>query len=524
MNKKYFYITTPIYYPNSKLHIGHCYTTVLADILARYKKMKGYEVFFLTGSDEHGQKIMKSAEISNKKPKEFVDEIIEYFKELWLKLGIEYNHFIRTTDKDHQKSAKAVFSNLYQQDDLYFGQYQGHYCSSCEEFLTVIQIEKDKCIVCSNEVKKISEDTYFFKTSKYVDQLLQYYEKHPDFVTPNFRINEMINSFIKPGLSDLSVTRTNVPWAIKTKEDPKHTIYVWLDALSNYLTAIGYPHTNKTIFKKFWGSQCEVVHLLAKEITRFHAIYWPMILMALKLRLPNKLLVHSWITTKGEKMSKSKGNFIDPLVLINLYSRDAVRFFLAKEVQITRDSNYTHQLFLESYNSNLVNDLGNLLSRTMTMITKFFNGKIPNFEITKNDNDKILRTHIEKTIVEYQKEMDQYNVSGAITYVFDLISSANKYIDIKKPWNLFKENEILSLKTTLNNLTQVLRVSAYLLSPILIDASEIICDQLNINFRQLSFSNLTKFNSVDNLEINDKKNLFNRLNIDDELEKLNKLL
>lgn len=363
-NKKLFYVTTPIYYPSAQLHIGHAYTTTLADIINRYKKMAGYETFFLTGSDEHGEKIEKKAKAAGVRPYKFTTMIVDNFKLLWNKLGIEYSKFIRTTDKEHEVGVQKIFSKLYNNGDIYLGEYEGLYCVNCEEFLTEAQINKvtKQCLVCGNKPQKVKEETYFFKVSKYSQFSINYYNNHPGFIEPEARKNEMLNNFILPGLIDLSVTRTTFSWGIKTLENDKYIIYVWIDALSNYLTALGYLSNDETLFNKFWNNgDVEILQLLGKEIARFHTIYWPSMLESLELRQPNKLLSHGWILFKDTKMSKSIGNVVDPLYLIDKYGRDTLRFYLGYEIPTENDRKFSYEMFLESYNAHLVNNIGNLV-------------------------------------------------------------------------------------------------------------------------------------------------------------------
>ncbi|MGL5268605.1 MAG: methionine--tRNA ligase [Spiroplasma sp.] len=522
---KRFYITTPIYYPSNILHLGHAYTTTIADVLARYKKSQGYEVFFLTGSDEHGQKIAKSAGEKNLSPQKFVDNVVEQFKDLWTKLKIDYTCFIRTTNKNHINTVQKIFSTLLAKNDIYLGKYQGWYCVSDEEFVTDFQINKENntCKNCGGNLVNLSEDSYFFRISTYSKKLLDYYQSHPSFIFPESRKNEMINNFINPGLSDLSVTRTSFTWGIPVLEDKKHIIYVWIDALSNYLSALGYLQEDDSNFQKFWVDEnCEIVQLLGKEITRFHTIYWPILLMALNLRQPKQILSHGWIINDEGKMSKSKGNIIDPRILIERYSADALRCFLIKEINFGFDGKYSHEGFLNFFNVYLVNDLGNLLSRVLTMIIKYSNSKIPNFDNqTMKKNQSELIFSFQTTIKDFHILMDEYQVTNAIEVVWKLIAKLNKFIDNVRPWDLFKNKQIAELNNVLNLFTNGLFIISILLSPILVDSSSKIQSQLGLKASTTLIEDFD-LNDIANSKVDKTELLFKRLNIDEELAYLNK--
>ena len=384
MEKKRFYITTPIYYPSAKLHIGHAYCTVLTDIFARYKRLRGFECYFLTGADEHGQKIEKNAAAAGKTPQQFVDEIVEGFHKLWTLLDISNDDFIRTTQERHVKVVQDIFSKMLANDDIYLGKYKGWYCTPCESFWTDTQVGPNHvCPDCGRPVQVAEEESYFFKTKKYVDSLLKFYDENPKFLTPESRKNEMINTFIKPGLDDLCVSRTSFSWGIPIRENPKHVIYVWLDALTNYITALGYDSDHPEKFEKFWQDpECEIIHILGADITRFHAIYWPMFLESLGLRKPDREFVHGLLMMRDSKMSKSKGNVVDPYPLVERYGLDAVRYYLAREVVFGQDGSFSPEQFVERVNSDLANSLGNLLNRTVSMINKYFGGVVPAYKGT----------------------------------------------------------------------------------------------------------------------------------------------
>jgi len=482
MEKKKFYISTPIYYPSDKLHIGHSYATVAADTMARYKRLAGYDVMFLTGTDEHGQKIQKIAEAKGVSPKQYVDEIVAGIKELWKLLDISNDKFIRTTDDYHVKAVQKIFKKLYDQGDIYKSEYEGWYCTPCESFWTEHQLVDGKCPDCGRPVELTKEESYFFKLSKYADRLIKYIEDHPDFIQPQSRQNEMINNFLKPGLEDLCVSRTSFNWGIPVTFDEKHVVYVWIDALSNYITALGYLSEDDSNFKKYWPAD---VHLVGKEIVRFHTIIWPIMLMALGLPLPKQVFGHGWIILEGGKMSKSKGNVVDPVILVNKYGVDPVRYFLMREVPFGSDGVYSEEALVNRLNSDLANDLGNLLSRTITMIEKYFGGYIPEPKV-KEDVDSELENMALELPGKVDDLMNKMLFSNALVEIFKLVSRANKYIDETMPWVLAKdESKKERLGTVLYNLAEALRYVSVLITPFMPNTPSKIFSQLGIREEEL---------------------------------------
>lgn len=474
-----FYITTPIYYPSDKLHIGHSYTTVAADALARYHRRRGHETYFLTGTDEHGQKIERAAAAVGKTPKEFVDEIVDWIKGLWKALNISYDDFIRTTDERHQEGVRKIFQRLYDQGDIYKSSYEGWYCTPCETFWLEGKLKEGKlCPDCGRPVEWTREESYFFRLSKYADRLLQYIEEHPDFIQPVSRRNEMV-SFIKQGLEDLCVSRASVKWGIPVPVDDNQVIYVWLDALSNYITALGWGTEHDELYRKFWPAD---LHLVGKEIMRFHTIIWPCILMALGEPLPKKVFGHGWLLfgSNAEKMSKSKGNVVDPFTLINHYGLDAVRYYLLREVPFGSDGSYTEEAFVLRTNTDLANDLGNLLSRTTQMINKFGGGKVP--APVAAEDDGVLSQLAAEVVKEYETAFDNLEISTAVASIWKLVGRANKYIDEQAPWVLARDaSKADKLATVLYNLAETLRLIGVLLTPVLIQTPERIWEQLGLD-------------------------------------------
>ena len=528
MKKPTFYITTPIYYPSGKLHIGNSYTTIACDVLARYKRLQGYDVFFLTGTDEHGLKIEQKAQALGMQPQEYVDKMAADIKELWKKLEITNDKFIRTTDDYHEKAVQNIFEKLLAKGDIYLGKYRGWYSVSDEEYFTESQLaevyrDEDGNMIggkapSGHEVQLVEEDCYFFKMSKYADRLVKYYEEHPDFIIPDTRKNEMLNNFIKPGLEDLALTRTSFNWGVKVPSNPEHVVYVWIDALCNYITALGYETgDDDSLFKKYWPAD---VHMVGKEIVRFHTIYWPIILMALDLPLPKHIIGHGWLLMRDGKMSKSKGNVVYPEMIVERYGLDALRYYLMRAVPFGNDGVFTPEDFIGKINFDLANDLGNLLNRTVAMINKYRGGQIPELKSGVTAFDKDLEDVAANTIKNFEEQMDSVHFSNALDEVWKLVARSNKYIDETEPWILAKdETKKDELDSVLAHLAASLRLVAILIQPVMTHTPKEIFAQLGLNSDDMAIQGVSYFDLPAGAQVVAKGTpIFPRLDVEEEQE------
>lgn len=527
--KKNFYITTPIYYASGNIHIGHTYCCVCADTIARYKRLAGYNVRFMTGSDEHGQKIQEKAEAAGLEPKAYVDKIAASFKEVWKALDISYDWYVRTTDDYHVSVVQKVFSELLEKGDIYLGEYKGWYCTPDETFWSDSQVVVDEkgnhfCPDCHRPVHLDSEKAYFLNVKKFVPWLLEFYAKNPDFFSRD-KMNEMINTFIKPGLEDLCITRTSFTWGIPIKEDPKHVIYVWIDALLNYISALGYKSDDDHLFKTFWGDDSEIVHLVGRDITRFHTIYWPILLKALNLREPDRVIVHGLLLTKsGVKLSKSLGNAISPYPLIEKYGVDSLRYYMVREIRFGEDGNFTPAQFVDRLNSDLANSYGNLVNRTLSMINKYFEGVIPEYAEPTSGITRKLYQDIEEKLIQYNAFMEDLKITEGAEKAIELVNLGNKYFDDIAPWTQAKNNNIVLLKECLYAAAEIIRIGSIILSPMMPSKTTDALNQENVPEELRTLASTHTIGKLSGIHINSLSALFPRLKKDDEIKYLTELI
>ena len=517
--KETFYITTPIYYPSRKFTLGNCYTTVICDAISRFKRMNGYDVFYLTGTDEHGQKVEQKAIKAGKTPKQYVDDVVDKIKDLWKLLDIKYDKFIRTTDDYHEKTVQKIMEKLLANGDLYKDAYEGWYCTPCESFWTESQLKDGKCPDCGREVKLMKEESYFFRLSKYQDRLVKYYEENPEFISPKSRMNEMINNFIKPGLKDLCVSRTSFKWGIPLTFDTNHVVYVWVDALSNYITALGYLQENDENFKKFWPAD---LHMVGKEIVRFHTIIWPAILMALDLPLPKQVYGHGWLLLGGDKMSKSKANVVDPHFLVERYGIDAMRYYLLREIPFGSDGTYTNEMLIKRINMDLANIYGNLVHRTLAMLEKYYGGVIP-APGPMTELDEECKAMCEKLLEKCIEDIDKLDAPRALSNIMDVLARANKYIEETSPWTLDKNGDRERLGTVMYNLCEMIRVANVMLQPFITESPKKVFEAFGTPADKQTFESVEKFGgTIPNTQTSKMAPLFGRIDEAKEIEYLNK--
>lgn len=524
-HKKTFYVTTPIYYASGNIHIGHTYCNVCADTIARYKRMMGYDVRFMTGSDEHGEKIQKKALDAGLSPKEYVDRIAASFQEVWKAMNISYDYYVRTTDDSHVACVQKVFTELLKKGDIYLGKYEGWYCTPCESFFTDSQVgEEHLCPDCHRPVHWESEDSYFLNVKKFVPDLMEFYDKHPSFCRKD-KLNEMINTFIKPGLDDLCITRTSFDWGVPIAENPKHIVYVWIDALLNYVSALGYETADESLMRKYWGEETEIVQLAGRDINRFHTIYWPILLMALGLRQPDRILVHGLLLTKsGVKLSKSLGNAPSPYPLIERYGVDSLRYYMVREMQFGEDGAFTPMQFVDRLNADLANNYGNLVNRTLSMVNRYFEGRIPSYRKDVSERTRVMMERAKELVDEYVSRMNEFDITGGTGSAMELLGLGSKYFDDMAPWNLSKEGKTELLEETLYSACELIRIGSILLSPVMPEKTKEALDQENVPEELRTFESIAKTGRLAGISLRPLAPLFPRLKKEEEIQYLTKLI